>query len=91
MDLREQSPQKDPPVSGNADGRTLVPTETLREWIAACNPFEAVDTTDRRYFDLDKPLESGGTLSLRGDYQVEWLFDPIDLIDESCQLLSGFR
>ncbi len=61
---------------------TNVPTQTLREWVAACDPLEPLNSSDRRYFDLGK--------TLRGEYETELLLDPIKLIPESCQLFSGF-
>lgn len=71
--------------------REIPETEELREWLARCNPLQPLEPDHPCYYDLGKAIGDEHPVRLRGDYSVEQLIEPIELIPEStCQLFSGF-
>jgi hypothetical protein len=81
----------DDPQSRSGAAADAVDRDTLRRWIANCDPQAPIDPSDERYFDLDRVNVGGEVLSLRGDDHIEGLYDGVTLSQgQSCQLFSGF-
>ncbi|NJL27531.1 MAG: AAA family ATPase [Thermoanaerobaculia bacterium] len=64
----------------------------MRHWFIRCDPRLPLEPgDDERYFDLDHVVVDDQTVSLRGRFRIEDLYQPITMLqNESCQLFSGF-
>jgi hypothetical protein len=83
---KERCAMEDRPEPADQQPRKSADVDTLRQWIADCDPYAPLDpATDKRYYDL-------GKAGLRGETdQIEGLLDCIVLKpSQSCQLFSGF-
>jgi len=67
-----------------------VDDDTLRRWLADCDPYRPLPLEDHRYFDFNEPVP-GTDRPLRGRDHIAYLKDAIELSEDgSCQLFSGF-